>query len=552
MKHKLIAWITAGVLLVAGLLVLLFGNRTITSAGLPTLDAFSLSEENLGKQYIVSPEEPFPCGAWGNNQLYLDFLQRGEDERALVIYAIPPMDAVRVDEAIEQETMETLTFQATLKPLEAGMQAQVETAVRDYYAMLAQYEIEIPSEAEQAEMFADIVPYHLQFAAQPNRQICLVVGILLITAAVLTALITFLKGKRWFRILGIGLLSLLLVILLVAFLLLKDRLRSMASVKQVGEGLYTMRYYVDYDADALLAADISSNSQLIEWICGEVLYGYVPPIDYSNFGCSAFAAVTPDGKPLMGRNFDYPETDTLLVYTTPKGGYASYGVADLQFFGLSQEETEPDSLTGRALMLAAPYVVMDGVNEAGVAVGILELDMEEVHQDQGKGDLLIYAAIRGILDNCASVDEAVSLLASYDIHTALDCSYHLFLADNTGRSVVVEWLDGEMSVIEADACTNHVLTEGAYYLAGSRERPEEERPASDTIRRWNTLRQTLDDADGVLDGEAAMTLLSDVSWQKPTMGTEWSCVYHLADFAVDIALEGAYETVYHFEKGTLD
>ena len=189
MKRNLIGWISAGVLLLAGVLVLLFGNRPFDRAGLPTMNAHSLAEENLGKQYIVSPKEPFPCGAWGNNQLYLDFWEQG-DEQLLVILAVPPLDGVRMDEAIEQETIEPLTLQATLKPLEAGMQAQVETAVRDYYAMLAQYEIEIPSEEEQAELLASIVPYQLQAAAQSHRQVCLVVGVLLVVAALLTALIT--------------------------------------------------------------------------------------------------------------------------------------------------------------------------------------------------------------------------------------------------------------------------------------------------------------------------------------------------------------------------
>ena len=43
---------------------------------------------------------------------------------------------------------------------------------------------------------------------------------------------------------------------------------------------------------------------------------------------------------------------------------------------------QPDSKEGKALMLAAPYCVTDGINEAGFGAAILELEMGEPHMDR--------------------------------------------------------------------------------------------------------------------------------------------------------------------------
>jgi hypothetical protein len=48
-----------------------------------------------------------------------------------------------------------------------------------------------------------------------------------------------------------------------------------------------------------------------------------------------------------------------------------------------------DSIAAKGLMVAAPYVCLDGVNEKGLGTGILQLNIDEVHQDNGKKDMLI-------------------------------------------------------------------------------------------------------------------------------------------------------------------
>lgn len=253
--------------------------------------------------------------------------------------------------------------------------------------------------------------------------------------------------------------------------------------------------------------------------------------DSVGFGCATFAAVTPEGDHIFGRNFDLMETDTLLVYSHPDGCYESIGVTGLAFFGTGENaQVDPDSALGKFVMVITPYFVLDGMNEKGVAAGILQVNIDDPHQDNGKPDLPVYMAIRGILDTCASVDEALYLLESYDIHSDLG-NYHLFITDRSGRYVVVEWLDNEMVVTEYPYCTNSVIAPGKYYDMGEPD------------YRISTIDENLGPSLVATEQEA-MDILDKVHNKQGL--TEWSCVYNLDDFTVSICLDADFGTSYTF------
>ena len=150
--------------------------------------------------------------------------------------------------------------------------------------------------------------------------------------------------------------------------------------------------------------------------------------------------------------------------------------------------------------------------------------------DTERHDLSIYTAIRVLLDKCATVEEALTLLSDQDIHTGLGVSYHLFLADNTGRCVVVEWLDGEMCINDLNAATNSVLTEGIHYGDGGID------------SRYDTINDTLKEQGGILTKDEARDLLKNVSQSN----TEWSCVYDLTDFSFDVYKDKDFKKAIHF------
>lgn len=356
-----------------------------------------------------------------------------------------------------------------------------------------------------------------------------IVLILLSICMLISAVINKSFGKITF-IVGV----IFAVLILFTGINLGKKIKSVLSVKKVCGGLYSMEYAGNVKTDELLKTDIRSLPEMVKWIRKAEFYNLPFTIDEKNIGCAAYIAKTPEGKVIMGRNFDYDETDTLMVHITLKDGYESYAMADLRILGVGSNGNllHPESMLGKAVMLVEPYGVTDGFNEAGLGAAILELPIGETHMNTDKHDLFIYCAVRALLDKCATVDEALTLLENQDIHTWNGVSYHLFVADKTGRSVVVEWLDERMHVNELNAATNSVLTEGAYFDQGSPD------------GRYKILHDTLEEHGEVLTMDDAKNLLKVTSQSN----TEWSCIYNLSDFNFDVFMDINFDEKIHFPR----
>ena len=99
----------------------------------------------------------------------------------------------------------------------------------------------------------------------------------------------------------------------------------------------------------------------------------------------------------------------LFVKTAPSNGYRSISMVNLAYIGFGEDKL-PTGLLDSFFCLAAPYVPLDGVNEKGVAVGVLLIDTEPTNQQTEKVDITTTTAIRMILDQAATVEEALTLL----------------------------------------------------------------------------------------------------------------------------------------------
>lgn len=76
--------------------------------------------------------------------------------------------------------------------------------------------------------------------------------------------------------------------------------------------------------------------ELESLVSEQIFFGYPIKTNENLFGCSAFAVETPDGKQLVGRNFDYAKAGSLLIYTAPKKGYRAYSMVNLAHLGVSK------------------------------------------------------------------------------------------------------------------------------------------------------------------------------------------------------------------------
>ena len=363
-------------------------------------------------------------------------------------------------------------------------------------------------------------------------------------------------GLRVLKIALTVLLGLILALCVGVFALWHNELSTLFSIRQLNGpddahrdgAVYQMKVSGGYYFDEFLAqGGASKDSDLIAFITQRITKGLIPmDIGESDIGCSSFTAATPAGGRLFARNYDFSRTNTCIVYTDPgHGRHASVSTVDLQFIGIDQDSV-PQGLMDKVLMLAAPYVPLDGVNDAGLACGIYmsfqgpEGDTPPTDQQTEKPDLTSTTMLRMVLDYATTVEEAVELISAYDLHDSANSTFHYMIADATGRSAVLEWVnatdstdtDGtkrELNVLWSDgapyqAVTNYILTPG--YYDGE---PEESMKGLD---RYEHLTGALEETGGVLaDGGAAMDLLSQVgrrSWkQDGDTVTVHSVVYDL-------------------------
>ena len=250
-----------------------------------------------------------------------------------------------------------------------------------------------------------------------------------------------------------------------AYHLFGDQVRAVQSVRELTPELYEMTYRGDYGIDDFIAqGGVRTDAELQPFLQRFLSHGLLSveaaAPELPDFGCSTLCAPMAGAEGwLFGRNFDWAKKgNTIIIRTFPKHGYASVSTSNLDFLGIPLP-LKDDGIMKRMPVVAAIYVALDGINEKGLMVADLFAgDHEKTAQERGNLSVTTTTAIRLLLDRAATTDEAVSLLASWDMHSSIDWAHHIAIADATGHSVVVEWIDNEMQVTETPAVTNHYLT----------------------------------------------------------------------------------------------
>ena len=105
------------------------------------------------------------------------------------------------------------------------------------------------------------------------------------------------------------------------------------------------------------------------------------------WACSLFAAYGDPDEILYGRNFDWDFSPALLLFMDPPGGYASVSMVDIHYLGFGGDQAFNITdlpLAERVGLLEAPYIPFDGMNEAGLAVGMAAVPTGDMEQDLPK------------------------------------------------------------------------------------------------------------------------------------------------------------------------
>lgn len=307
---------------------------------------------------------------------------------------------------------------------------------------------------------------------------------------------------------------LLTVIIVGSAFLFGNRLRTMLSFTKAGaEPLYVMTYYGDYGFNEYLKTGLHHPVIHLAQNQGE-----------SPWACSVFSAWNEKANPLLGRNLDWDHRSAVLLFTNPPNGYRSVSMLDPNFCGYNPPDYIPASFFDRTKLLITPWISLDGMNEYGLAIGMMLVPSAEGSHDPHKMNINPVDVIRLALDYARNVEEAVALINKYNVPEA---KYHYLLADASGDSAVIEFVEGRVEVIRTEepwqVATN-------FQIYGVKD-------GTLICNRYATATQTLGKTGGIISDDDAMKLLKDIS-QDTTM---WSVVYNLStgDILVRTGLDPA-------------
>ena len=311
-------------------------------------------------------------------------------------------------------------------------------------------------------------------------------------------------------------------------------------------------------------------------------------------GCSAFTTYSNDGSFLFCRNYDYRHKDAdgnatglnVLIHFAPEGKLRSIGVCDACWLNPSAyfAGTLDDGKTDISNMALAPYMCVDGMNEAGLAVSLLVVDVKDgetlTNQNTGKQRVSHSMLLRYIMDNAHNIEEAIAIAQEYDVFSTGRNDLHMFLSQKDGRSAVFEWRQygddekQELYVTYTNAVTNFYVGfddgQDAYNSDGSlKESYTKIYPTYNGYQygyghgyhRFNQIISSLEryvqaDANAkgirnsIMDESQALDILRAAA-QGPgienTSFTQYSAIYNLEDLSVSFWIQRNYEKIYTFE-----
>ena len=312
-----------------------------------------------------------------------------------------------------------------------------------------------------------------------------------------------------------------------------------SEIAELESGFSAVSYAGDYGFDLFLEqGGAESDQAVLQFLNSNVFHGNSElRMGGDAFGCSTISVKNLDGGRFFGRNFDWQACDAMVVTAYPKEGYASISTVNLGFIRQGAG-VAAGMLTRETLTIAALYAPLDGMNEKGLCVSVNMIqDGATIHQNTGKPDITTTTAIRLMLDKAASVEEALNLLRSYDLHASLNYMIHFAIADSEGGSVAVEYVGNEMIVTETPILTNFYLAEGEKHGVGTAQ----------SHTRFEILERTLEE-NSAMTAPQVRDALDSVS--KGNFGefesTEWSVVFDQSALTATYYHRENYEVGYSF------
>lgn len=342
--------------------------------------------------------------------------------------------------------------------------------------------------------------------------------------------ISTMKKKHWLSIISIGVIISLIII--VSFYLF-PLIRQNNDLNQDNSGnnphltsipkdfvllndndFYFLNYTENYDWDGYSQYKMNKISNTVK----------LHP-SLASFACSAITIQNQNGRVYFGRNFDWISGTKVLLETNPREGFRSFSMVDIPTIEL-YSDFEFESCTPEEYIQLV-FNPMDGVNEYGLAVAILVSPQMNSSIDPAKSTRSSLEFIRLALDQAQTIDETLQIWNTYNLQYEPGPECHFMIADASGRSAIVEWIDGNMTPIY-NLTTWQVLTNFRMYNATEFEKS--------LCWRYELAQDTISQANGTLSHIELMQLLESIAQAS----TKWSNVYDLSQGSISIILDQAY------------
>jgi len=296
----------------------------------------------------------------------------------------------------------------------------------------------------------------------------------------------------------------------------------------------------DDGLDAFLAhGGNSTDSGLIDFMTNYHHLDYEIEFSGVQFGCSSFSVPKKDGQGYyFGRNLDDVYTDSLIIVSHPSNGdYSSISTSNIGHY--RRKDGKP--FTDDGLRIIGLYGGLDGLNEKGLTVSVNVIPpLEEANQETPKADITIPVAVRLLLNKASNVQEAIDLLKNYDMHAMLgQVTVHIAITDNSGKAVVVEYVNKEVNVVESAINENFYLSKE---VDDTQVYPVEYRV------RYQIIQKALEENPTMDFNEVKQTLMS-TSQNVPEAftDTEWTVIYDKNDIEATYYHRLNYNHGYHIK-----
>lgn len=310
-----------------------------------------------------------------------------------------------------------------------------------------------------------------------------------------------------------------------------DNERSLESLVKIQDpggvhlnGLYLMTHYGDRKEVFL-----KENKAMME----------TPLIDRPWRYCSVFSSKN-ENSVYMGRNWDNENVGSIIVNLYhPPDGYSSISFSrsiDMNF-PLNVDLVDFKSAEIGQNLLLAPFYAFDGINERGLAISVAGVKGVSVEAQEHKELVFAPFLVRKVLDHAKNIDEALKLLERYipfDLNQH-SLNTHFFIVDATGRSVILEYFDGEWKRFFQKTSWQVLANKPIHSLS--------ENDLREKSWRYRSMSAALEKDRPEFDWIDSLKILQDVA-QK---GTSWSVVYSPNEGDVYFSVYQKWDVVYHLK-----